>query len=145
MTVAALLDVLDDLSIEVVALTAVALAEGKPGSDLTLPQWRTLVLIASTEGARASGLATRMGMSRPSMSRLIRRLEGKGLVDAQPHPTDRRATVLSVTRDGLRILRETRAARRQLMATALAHEVEAPDRKVMDALRGVVTALARYS
>ncbi len=120
MDLEALLDALDDLSIEVVSLTARALAQGGTERDLTLAQWRALVLIASADGVRASDLAARVGMSRPSMSRLVSRLERKGLVRATTDPTDGRAAILSSTPTGWQALRDTRVRRRRMMADALA-------------------------
>jgi DNA-binding MarR family transcriptional regulator len=137
----ALLDVLDDLSIEVVVMTALALGQGGQERDLTLPQWRALVLIDAGEGVRASDLAPRLGMSRPSMSRLVRRLERKALVSAAPDPSDGRAVILSSTPTGRRALRDTRVRRRRMVADALGRTGQAiPD--TLDAgLRAIVVAL----
>lgn len=137
----ALLDVLDDLSIEVVVMTALALGQGGLERDLTLPQWRALVLIDAGEGVRASDLAPRLGMSRPSMSRLVRRLEHKALVSATPDPSDGRAVILSSTPAGRQALRDTRIRRRRMVGDALSRTRQAiPD--TLDAgLRAIVVAL----
>jgi DNA-binding MarR family transcriptional regulator len=137
----ALLDTLDDLAIELVGLTALALALGGEERDLTLAQWRALVLIASADGVRASDLAPRIGMSRPSVSRLVRRLEGKGLVSARADPTDGRAAILTSTAVGQQALHDTRARRRQMVADSLARRGRPLPRDLHGGLRAVHEAL----
>jgi len=137
----ALLDVLDDLSIEVVAMTAQALADGGQELDLTLAQWRTLVLIASADGIRASELAPRVGMSRPSMSRLVRRLERKGLVRTDRDPTDGRVVILSSTATGRDVLRDMRARRRRMVEEALVRDGRPIPDGLDGGLRLIVAAL----
>ncbi len=137
-----LLDLLDDLSIEVVVMTALALGQGGQERDLTLPQWRALVLIDAAEGERASDLAPRLGISRPSMSRLVRRLERKGLVRATPDPSDGRAVILASTPAGRQALRDTRVRRRRMVADALGR-TGGPVPSTLDAgLRAIVVALS---
>lgn len=136
-----LLDALDDLSIEVVALTALALDQGGQERDLTLAQWRALVLIASADGVRASDLAARLGMSRPSMSRLVRRLTQKGLVDTTTDPSDGRAVILSSTAVGRRALLDTRRRRRRMVADALDRQATPLPDGLHTGLRAIVEAL----
>ncbi|HEY6013494.1 MAG TPA: helix-turn-helix domain-containing protein, partial [Candidatus Limnocylindrales bacterium] len=80
-----ILAALDRLAAASVGLTTVALAEH--GRDLTLPQWRALVVISTSTGLRASDVADRVGMSRPSMSRLIRRLQRRGVIVVEDDPS----------------------------------------------------------
>lgn len=138
-----LLDALDDLSIEVVALTALALGQGGQERDLTLGQWRALVLIASSDGIRASDLAARLGMSRPSMSRLVRRLTQKGLVGTTNDPSDGRAIILSSTAVGRQALLDTRRRRRRMVADALGRQAKPLPRDLQRGLRAIVDALDR--
>jgi len=84
-----------------VALTSRALAEATPGLELTLPQWRAIVVLGeATDGARVSEVATRVGGSLPGTSRLLRRLERRGLVSARQDERDHRATRVRLTPDG---------------------------------------------
>lgn len=84
-----------------VALTSRALAEATPGLELTVPQWRALVVLGDTsDGARVSEVATRVGGSLPGTSRLLRRLERRGLVSAQQDEADHRATRVRLTPEG---------------------------------------------
>src|SRR5581483_1671575 len=69
-----LLDALERLSVGIVGVTSAVFA-GDPPIDLTLLQWRTLVVATEAEnGLRISELAARVGASLPSASRLVERL-----------------------------------------------------------------------
>jgi len=84
-----------------VALTSRALAEATPGLELTVPQWRALVVLGeASDGARVSEVASRVGGSLPGTSRLLRRLERRGLVSARQDERDHRATRVRLTPDG---------------------------------------------
>lgn len=84
-----------------VALTSRALAEATPGLELTVPQWRALVVLGEApDGARVSEVASRVGGSLPGTSRLLRRLERRGLVSAQQDEQDHRATRVRLTPEG---------------------------------------------
>jgi len=117
-----------------VALTSRALAEATPGLELTLPQWRAIVVLGeSADGARVSEVATRVGGSLPGTSRLLRRLERRGLVSARQDHQDHRATRVRLTPDGtaarnavLEYRRRTirRVARAASPSPALTEELE---------------------
>ena len=47
-----------------------------------------------------SGIAERLGVEMPSATTMITRLVGKGLVERQQDPADRRAVVCSLTQEG---------------------------------------------
>ena len=111
----AVIERLDRLAIELVAMTARALNESDGQAELTLAQWRSLAIVASSEGIRPGDLADRMGMSRPSVSRLVRRLVHKGLVVVGADPEDGRAATIRSAPLGRLTLAETRARRRRLL------------------------------
>ena len=101
MTTTATSRALERLVFAGVALTSRALAEATPGLELTLPQWRAIVVLGeATDGARVSEVATRVGGSLPGTSRLLRRLERRGLVSARQDERDHRATRVRLTPDG---------------------------------------------
>ncbi len=101
MTTTATSRALERLVFAGVALTSRALAEATPGLELTLPQWRAIVVLGeASDGARVSEVATRVGGSLPGTSRLLRRLERRGLVSARQDERDHRATRVRLTPDG---------------------------------------------
>ena len=63
-----------------VAITARAL-DGE-ADDLTFSQWRVLMILGEQEAdSHVRGVGERVGVSAPSASRLLRRLEDRGLID----------------------------------------------------------------
>jgi long-chain acyl-CoA synthetase len=71
--------------------------------DLSLPQYRVLALLG--EGSTASSvLARRLAVSPPSVTAVVDGLVGRGLVERQADPEDRRRLTLLLTRDGTRLL-----------------------------------------
>jgi DNA-binding MarR family transcriptional regulator len=61
--------------------------------------------LPSSQPRRAADLAARAGMTRQSMGELVRELENLGLVEMVPDPDDRRAKLVSWTKDGLTMAR----------------------------------------
>jgi DNA-binding MarR family transcriptional regulator len=55
----------------------------------------------SEGGARAIDMAARAGITRQSMGEVIRELVSLGILEMQPDPTDRRAKLVTFTKDGL--------------------------------------------
>jgi DNA-binding MarR family transcriptional regulator len=69
-------------------------------TGISLPQYRLLGSV--TDGPhRASALAARVGISRPTLTSLVDGLEHAGLLRRVPVPTDRRGVDLEATSDGL--------------------------------------------
>src|SRR3954466_9856193 len=71
--------------------------------DLSLPQYRVLALLG--EGSTASSvLARRLAVSPPSVTAVVDGLVGRGLVEREADPEDRRRLTLLLTRDGSKLL-----------------------------------------
>ena len=82
-----------------IAVTARALADA--GSELTLVQWRALVVLAASDGPLTIGdLAREVGASPSGMSRLVRRLVARGYVSSRYERADRRKRRLVVSDRG---------------------------------------------
>ena len=77
--------------------------------DLSLPQYRVLALLG--EGSTASSvLARRLAVSPPSVTAVVDGLVGRGLVERQADPEDRRRLTLLLTKDGTKLLAAADAA-----------------------------------
>lgn len=101
MTNRAMVDALERIVFAGVALTTRALSEARGDLDLTLAQWRVLVVLGEAQdGATISQVAGRIGVTLPATSRQLRRLERRGLVDISRDQRDRRATRVRLTRLG---------------------------------------------
>ena len=109
--------------------------------DLTMPQAKTLFYLADGP-RRMSSIAERLRVEMPSATTMIGRLVGKGLVERQQDPADRRAVVCSLTppgRDAVEKFWSLRAARTEALAAALTTEeleIVVPAMEIMaDAVR----------
>lgn len=77
--------------------------------DMTLPQFRVLTLIATSQ-ERASRLAEKAAVSRPSLTGLLDGLEARGWVARSNVEGDRRGVNLELTKAGKTALRHAERA-----------------------------------
>ena len=115
-----------------VAIAARSLADA--GEDVTLTQYRALVVLASRGPQGVAALADAVAVTPPTASRLCDRLVRKGLVSRRTDRRDRRQVRVAVTAAGRRLMDTVTARRREEIATlleALSLEVQ---RSVADAL-----------
>jgi DNA-binding MarR family transcriptional regulator len=63
-------------------------------------QQAALLLHAGRNGSGPSQLMALLGTDTAGMTKLLDRLEGKGLVQRRPHPDDRRAIIIELTDQG---------------------------------------------
>jgi DNA-binding MarR family transcriptional regulator len=101
--------------------------------DLTIPQFRVLALVA-TSPERASHIAERAAVSRPSLTGLLDGLEARGWVTRADVEGDRRGVLLTVTPTGSRVLADGERAIAGALADLLDH-APADDRdRIVDGL-----------
>ena len=105
-----------------IGITARAIDQTADAAELTLVQWRVLVIASQTDGLRIGKLAAHLGISIPSASRLVRRIEAQGLVTATRADDDRRATNIALTKAGRVIVDAVVRCRRELIRLALSTE-----------------------
>jgi DNA-binding MarR family transcriptional regulator len=123
-----------------VAITARAL--GGEVEDLTFSQWRVLTIVGEQEAtAHVKGVGQRVGVSAPSASRLLRRLEDRGLIELQRDPTDRRFMRVRLTPAGQAARSQVIDRRRLLIRDALAAFDDVLPRDVPGALGAIGEAL----
>jgi DNA-binding MarR family transcriptional regulator len=135
---------LEQLMFEAIGMTTIALAASASG-ELTLSGWRALVILDRADKTRVGTLAQGVGMSLPSASRLVRRLERDGLVMTERDESDRRATLVSLTRQGHELRGLVIARRRALMDEALATEIPKLPRDLVPGLTAIARAFEAYS
>ena len=134
---------LERVAAELVGITAQSVAEAAPASDLTLVQWRALVIVAGSVGMHIGEIAARVGSSVPSTSRLIRRLERRGLLTTERDDADRRATIVRSTEAGATTRTQVMTRRRELLAEALDASVEPLPTSLAAGLDAIAVALER--
>jgi DNA-binding MarR family transcriptional regulator len=114
-TRAALVDALLTATRALVGLAARSLAD--LDADVTLPQYRALVVLASRGPQRVVDISTELGVDPSTGTRMCDRLARKGLIRRYRSTTDRRALRLTLTPAGRHLIHEvTRRRREELIA-----------------------------
>ncbi|GAA0363504.1 hypothetical protein GCM10009530_11450 [Microbispora corallina] len=103
--------------------------------DISLTAASTLSSLERNGPARLSTLAAEQGVSQPSMTQLVQRLEREGLVGRRSDSLDGRATRIAVTDAGLELLAVRRRRRRDLIADMLGG-LSPEERREIDRLAG---------
>jgi DNA-binding MarR family transcriptional regulator len=95
-----------DLAPQIMRRMRVHVIEAAVGT-LTMPQYRILANI--NRGLNSVGaIATHHGITQPSMSKMINLMIERGLIERQPHSTDKRQSVLFLTVEGRRLFLKVR-------------------------------------
>ncbi|MEY9889119.1 DNA-binding MarR family transcriptional regulator [Catenulispora sp. MAP5-51] len=82
----------------IVGMSARALAD--VDDSLTLPQLRTLVVLADRPPMKQAELASELGVNPSTVLRMADRLAAAGLMERQPNPDSRREQLVVLTRAG---------------------------------------------
>ncbi|WP_430514581.1 homoprotocatechuate degradation operon regulator HpaR [Pannonibacter phragmitetus] len=85
--------------------------------DLTEQQWRVIRVLGERGTLDASEVADRAFILAPSLTRIIRTLEERGLILKERGETDGRRVMLSLMPEGLRIIGEVAPESRQIYAS----------------------------
>jgi DNA-binding MarR family transcriptional regulator len=88
-------------AVRAIAFSARRLERALGGTDMTLPQYRVLALVASSS-ARAGRIAEQAAVSRPSLTGLLDGLEARGWIRRVAVAGDRRGVLPEVTPAGAR-------------------------------------------
>jgi DNA-binding MarR family transcriptional regulator len=74
---------------------------------ITAPQLATLAEAKRLDGAAIGAIARAVHLSQPTVSGVLDRLEGRGLVRRERSERDRRSVIVTVTEKGEKLLRES--------------------------------------
>lgn len=119
-----------------VAVAARSLADA--GEDVTLTQYRSLVVLASRGPQTVAELADLVAVTPPTASRLCDRLVKKGLIRRRTGRNDRRQVHIALTETGRELIDTVTIRRRREIADLLA---AIP----LETQRSVVTALTQLA
>lgn len=133
----ALVDALLTATRAMVGLAARSLAD--LDADVTLPQYRALVVLASHGPQRVIDIATELAVNPSTATRMCDRLARKGLIRRYRSTTDRRALRLTLTPAGRHLIQEVTRRRRDEL-TALADTIPpSAHRQVTAALQALAS------
>jgi DNA-binding MarR family transcriptional regulator len=117
-TQAEVVDALLSASRALVGLAARSLAD--LDADVTLPQYRTLVVLAARGPQRAAEVAVELGVTPSTGTRMCDRLVRKGLIRRTRTASDRRAVRLTLTPAGRALVDEVTRRRREELTRVVA-------------------------
>ena len=140
-----LIDAVEELVVAAIGMTAAALAHLPDSQELTVTQWRVLVVVARTDGTRVRDIAARVGASGPSTSRLVRRLEDRGLVVTTRDETDRRGTIVRTTASGRALWQAVTDERRRIIRRSLVASSRPVSASVLRQLHELARALDQHA
>jgi DNA-binding MarR family transcriptional regulator len=111
---------------------------GQVDETITIPQFRTLVILANRGPINLATLAGLLGVQPSATGRMVDRLVAAGLIDRLPHPTSRRELLAALTRRGRDVVRRVTAHRRAEIAD-IVEKMPPPER------HGLVRALTAFT
>ena len=122
-------------------LVAVATASlGAAAEDITIAQYRALVVLASRGPQRIASLAGALDVAPSTAGRMCDRLVRKGLIRRHRARADRRVVQVSITGPGRQVVDEATARRRALLAGILARLPARQQSAIAAALRAFAAA-----
>ncbi|WP_026321746.1 MarR family winged helix-turn-helix transcriptional regulator [Salinispora fenicalii] len=104
--------------------------QARPVGDLTVTQLSALTSLRLAGALTPRELADVERVQPPTMTKIVAKLEERGLVQRTPHPTDGRQVILAPTEGGGAVLDQFERVRDQWLAHRLA-ELSAEERETL--------------
>ena len=136
----------NELAVEVreaVSRLARRLRQERPPHELGLTSLSALSRLYQLGPASPSALAAAENVQPQSMTRALATLTERGLVVREPHPTDGRQTVVSITDTGRAVLEQDRSQRDAWLAGMIADRLTPVEREFLRAAAKLLDVLAR--
>jgi len=118
------------------------LRQVRPLGEITQTQLSALMSLRIAGSLTPTELADIERVQPPTVTRIVAKLESKGLVERSPHPTDVRQSVLTATALGLEVLAEQRRVKDAWLTLRLAGLTD-DERTTLQAAAEILTRLAR--
>jgi DNA-binding MarR family transcriptional regulator/GNAT superfamily N-acetyltransferase len=121
------------------------LREGLLHTRFTLAEARVLFELADTERPTASVIAAELDLDPGYLSRILRGFAQARLVHRQPSPTDRRQSILSLTKEGRAAFAQLDAASRSDVRAILAALSTHEQARLVESMKAIQTLLGDRS
>ncbi|TDC79187.1 MarR family transcriptional regulator [Micromonospora sp. KC606] len=116
--------------------------QARPVGDLTVTQLSALTSLRLAGALTPRELADVERVQPPTMTKIVAKLEERGLVRRTPHPTDGRQVILAATEEGRAVLEQFERARNEWLAERLAALTE-DERDTLRRAAEILQQLAR--
>ena len=110
-------------------------------SDLTPSQVSVILRLEKDGPIAVSSLARAEGMRPQSMSAIITSLLEAGLVSGSPDPSDKRQTLMALSRKCQKLLRDGRAARQDWLTTTIQKKLSSQEQERLASALDLLTRL----
>ena len=127
----------------IVAVVAHSLAE--VGADVSIPQLRVLVMVASHGPMNVSSLAQGLGVNPSNASRTCDRMVARGLLTRRADERDRRHLVLELSPEGQNLLDRILDHRRSALRQVVRRMSASRRRRLQDGMTAFVSAAHEVS
>ena len=134
----AITDALLTASRLLVAISARSIA--RVDETITIPQFRTLVILSVRGAINIRTLAGLLYVQRSTTGRMVERLVTEGLIDRRPHPASRRELVVELTPRGQEMVQAVTAHRREEIARVVHNMPERERYGLVSTLTAFTTA-----
>ncbi|MEV8504261.1 MarR family transcriptional regulator [Actinoplanes sp. NPDC051475] len=114
----------------------------RPVGDLTFSQLSALTSLQLAGALTPRELADVERVQPPTMTKIVGKLEERGLVARTPHPTDRRQVILAATEQGRVVYAQFEKARNEWLAKQLA-ELTPDERDTLERAAQILQQVAR--
>jgi len=118
------------------------LRQARAVGDLTFSQLSALTSLQLAGALTPRELADTERVQPPTMTKIVGKLEERGLVVRTPHPTDRRQVILSATERGRAVYAQFEKARNEWLALQLA-ELTPDERDTLERAAQILRQVAR--
>jgi len=116
--------------------------QARPVGDLTFSQLSALTSLQLAGALTPRELADVERVQPPTMTKIVGKLEERGLVIRTPHPTDGRQVILAATEQGRAVYAQFELARNAWLAQQL-HELSPADQDVLSRAAEIMQRVAR--
>ncbi|MCO1595458.1 MarR family transcriptional regulator [Micromonospora sp. RHAY321] len=116
--------------------------QARPVGDLTVTQVSALTSLRLAGALTPRELADVERVQPPTMTKIVAKLEERGLVQRTPHPTDGRQVILAATEGGQAVLDQFERARDEWLAHRLA-ALDEDQRETLHRAAEILQQLAR--
>lgn len=114
----------------------------RPVGDLTVTQLSAMTSLELAGALTPRELADTERVQPPTMTKIVAKLEERGLVQRTPHPTDGRQVILSATEEGRAVLALHERARDEWLTRALT-ELSPEERDTLRRAAEILEKIAR--
>ena len=118
------------------------LRQARAVGDLTFSQLSALTSLQLAGALSPRELADIERVQPPTMTKIVGKLEERGLVARTPHPTDRRQVILAATEQGRVVYTQFEKARNEWLALQLA-ELTPEERDTLERAAQILQQVAR--